>query len=263
MALLLACGVAWAQTAPSLPPVTISGKAVSDPVEKSYRAMVRGMDWFEQRRPILAPQATLRYQLLPRQRGTELDRLEMHIIGKTVEIPVPIASDRSFTLVRDARAWDENAVVTPDRKARSMTWRADVRSPGLPPGSRRLGDLRLECQVGMAAGLISNPSNAVTRLVDALMDTPAYCERPGNRYLFFAERPIFGVTLVHGERREMVPSDRLWAGAIDERDLSAKLRACDCELLLDRTYFLPLHDADWPDDALVVFEFMEDGDAPR
>ena len=251
-----------AAAAPALPPVTISGKATQDPVEKSYRAMVRGMDHFERQRAALAPQATLRYRLLPRQRGTDLDRIEMHVLGTTVELPVPIAPDRTFTLERNARAWAENAVVTPDRRARSMTWRAEVRTPGLPAGTRRLGDLRLECQVGLVAGLISSGSNFVTRIVDALIDTPAYCERADNRYLFFAERPLFGVTLVHGARREMVPSDRLWAGAIDERDLAAKLRACDCELLLDRTYFLPLHDPRWPDDTRVEFDFMEDADAP-
>ena len=54
----------------------------------------------------------------------------------------------------------------------------------------------------------------------------------------------------------------LFSGAGDERDLAAKLRACDCELLLDRTYFLPLDDATWPHDTLVEFDYMEDGDAP-
>jgi len=263
-----ACGTApvaaqGGPASPALPPVTVSGKASAEPVEKSYRAMVRGMDHFERLRPTLAPQATLRYKLLARRPGTNLERIDLQVLGSTVEIPVPIAPDRSFTLERNAKAWAENAMVTPDRLAGTMTWRAEVRTPGLPPGTRRLGDLRLECQVGITAGLISNPSNAFTRLIDTLIDTPAYCERPGNRYLLFAERPLFGVTLVHGARREMIASDRLWASAIDERDLAAKLRACDCELLLDRTYFLPLHDQRWPDDTLVEFDFMEDGDAPR
>jgi hypothetical protein len=256
---------AAAQGAPpgaALPPVTVSGKASAEPVEKSYRAMVRGMDHFERMRPAMAPQATLRYKLLARRAGTNLDRIDLQVLGSTVEIPVPIAPDRTFTLERNDKAWAENARVTPDRVARTMTWRAEVRTPGLPPGTRRLGDLRLECQVGMTAGLISNASNAVTRLLDALVDTPAYCDRPDNRYLFFAERPLFGVTLVHGARREIIATDRLWASAVDERDMAAKLRACDCELLLDRTYFLPLDDKRWPDDTLVEFDFMEDGDAP-
>ena len=45
--------------------------------------------------------------------------------------------------------------------------------------------------------------------------TPAYCEQRENRYLFFADRPIFGVTLVAGPRREMLPASRLYAAAID------------------------------------------------
>jgi hypothetical protein len=44
------------------------------------------------------------------------------------------------------------------------------------PRPRRLGDLRLECAVAIAADLISNT-------------------RRDPRYLFFADRPLFSVTL--------------------------------------------------------------------
>lgn len=262
-----AAGLAWPQAQPgppaTLPGVTISGsKATADPVEKSYRRMVRGMDLFE-RRHALSPQGELRFKLLPRKPGVSLDRLELLVLGKTVETPIPVAPDRTFVLQRDPKALDENAMVTPDRKALTMTWRAEVRTPGLPPDTRRLGDLRLECQVGMEAGLYSNSPSFITRLFSELSTTPAYCENPENRYLFFADRPVFGVTLVSGDRREMVPASRLYAAAINESNLAAELPYCDCEVLLDRTYFLPLGDRSWPDDALVVFDFMEDGDAPR
>ena len=33
------------------------------------------------------------------------------------------------------------------------------------------------------------------------------------RYLFFADRPLFAVTLVSGERRETLPVDLLYAGS--------------------------------------------------
>jgi len=266
-AALSAAACAWAQgqtgATPTLPGVTISGhKATADPVEKSYRRMLRGMDLFE-RRHALSPQGELRFRLLPRKPGVSLDRLELLVLGKTVETPIPVAPDRTFVLRRDQRAWDENAMVTPDRKALTMTWRAEVRTPGLAPGTRRLGDLRLECQVGMEAGLYSNSPSFITRFFSELSTTPAYCENTDNRYLFFADRPIFGVTLVAGERREMLQASRLWASAINESNLAAELPYCDCEVLLDRTYFLPLGDRSWPDDTLVVFDFMEDGDAPR
>jgi hypothetical protein len=43
-------------------------------------------------------------------------------------------------------------------------------------------------------------------------------------------------------------------GRISQSDLAY----CDCQVLLDRTYFLPLGDPSWPDDTLVEFEYMED-----
>ncbi|HYD76996.1 hypothetical protein [Ramlibacter sp.] len=241
----------------ALPGVTITYDPVKDPVEKSYRRMVRGMDLFE-REHARSPHGQLRFKLLPRKRGVDLDRLELLVLGSTVEIPLDVAPDRTFVLPRDAKAWTEDAKVTPDRKALTMTWRAEVRTPGLPAGTRRLGDLRLECRVGMEAGLYSNSPSFITRIFSELSTTPAYCGSEGNRYLFFADRPIFGVTLESGARREMLPAVRLWAGAIDEPHLERELPYCDCEVLLDRTFFLPLADPGWPDDTRVVFDYMED-----
>lgn len=246
----------------ALPGVTISSKANPDPVEKSYRRMVRGMDLFERHRA-MSPNGVLRFKLLQRKPGVSLDGLELLVLGRSVEIPVPVAPDHTFVLVRDAKAWNDNAMVTPDRKALTMTWRAEVRTPGLPPGTRRLGDLRLECRVGMEAGLYSNSPSFITRLFSEISTTPAYCDNVENRYLFFADRPVFGVTLVAGARREMVPASRLYAAAIDTPTLREELAWCDCEMLLDRTYFLPLGDRSWPDDTLVLFDFMEDGHAAR
>lgn len=247
----------------SLPPVTVSGARGPPAVEKSYRRMVSAVELFERERAATAPQATLRFKLLPRKPGVSVDDVDLNILGRSVVIPVAVAPDRTFVLPRSDRALDENAVVTPDRIARSMTWRAEVRTPGLPHGVRRLGDLRLECYVGMEAGLISEKPSLVGRLVQRLTDSPAYCDSRGNRYIFFAERPLFGITLESGERREMLPAARLWAGAVGDDRLREDLPYCDCEVLLDRAYFLPLGDRSWPDDTRVLFDAMGDADAPR
>lgn len=255
---------AWAQDqSATLPPVNVTGTQLRDPVEKSYRRMLRGMDLFERLRPAMAPGASLRFRVLQRKPGVRLDDLELAILARGIDIPIDVAPDRTFVLPRDAKAQAADAVVTPNRKALTMTWRADVRTPGLPSNARRLGDLRLECQVGMEAGLVSNSPSWIVRLYDALDTTPAYCSRANNQYLFFADRPLFGVTLVAGSRREALPVGRLWAGATDDAGLRQDLPFCDCEMLVDRTYFVPLQDASWPDDTLVVFDFMDDGDAPR
>ena len=243
----------------ALPSVTVAAKANRDPVEKSYRKMLLGMDLFDRERSN-APDAALRFKLLPRKSGTELDMVELTVIGKQIEFAVPVAADRTFTLQRSQQALDDNAQVTPNRKFLTMTWRTDIRTPGLPPNIRRLGDLRLECRVGMASGLISNSSTFVGRLTSAIIDTPAYCDRPAPQYLFFADQPLFSVTLVDGNRREVLPLNQLYAGAIDNPGLKDELPFCDCEVLLDRTYLLPLGDRSWPDSTQVEFDFM--GDTP-
>ena len=254
---------AIAQQKAALPSVDVSGSSQRESVEKSYRKMLRGMELFERLRPSMAPNATLRFRVLQRKPGVNLDHLELAILGRDIEIPIDVAPDRTFTLPRDRRAEAADAVVSPNRRKLTMTWRADVRTPGLPPGTRRLGDLRLECQVGMEAALVSNSPSWIVRLYDKLDTTPAYCNRKNNEYLFFADRPLFGVTLVDGARREALPAHRLWAGAFDDPGLRQDLPFCDCEMLVDRTYFLPLADMGWPHDTLVVFDFMDAPDAPR
>lgn len=259
-ALAAACLGAAAQdkAASTLPSVTIAAKANRDPVEKSYRKMIRGMDLFEKQRAAMAPNASLRFKLLPRKRETEMNRIEMEVIGTTVAFDVAVAPDHTFTLERNPKAFDENAQVIPNRKAQTMTWRTEIRTPGLPPNTRRLGDLRLECQVGMEAGLVSNSTNVVGRLARVILDTPAYCDRKAPLYLFFADRPLFSVAMVNGPRREILSIDKLYAAASDDPKLESDLPYCDCEVLVDRTYVLPLGDRSWPDDTLVEFEYMDE-----
>jgi hypothetical protein len=134
----------------------------------------------------------------------------------------------------------------------------DIRTPGLPPNTRRLGDLRLECLVGNEAGLISNASPVFGQLARALTSFVDYCNLDDTEYLFFADRPLFSVVMVDGARKETIPVDRLYAGASATPNLKAELPYCDCEVLVDRTYFLPLGDKSWPDDTLIEFEYMDD-----
>ena len=237
----------------SLPPVEVS--ALRNPVEKSYRQIVRGMDLFE-RRHSLAPNAALRFKLLPRNRDTNMKDIALAIVGERVSIPVPVAADDTFALQRSQQALREDAVVTPNRKASSMTWRTDIRTPGLPPNTRRLGDLRLECLVGEEAGLISNVRGFLDEIVRSIRST-GYCDEREPHYLFFSDRPLWSVTLVYGDRREVLSVDSLYGGISHDPMTNTDLRYCDCEVLLDRTYYAPLGDPGWPDDTLIYLEYME------
>ena len=250
--LILVSGAA----AEDLETVAVSG--MRDPVDKSYRKILKGMDLFE-RLHAMAPAAQLRFKLLPRGPDTDIVGIVLKVIGDTISIPVPIATDQTFELQRSDRALAEDAAVMPNRKAGSMTWRAEIRTPDLPAKTRRLGDLRLECKVGMEAGLVSDQRSILGQLGELLEVAMDYCDAIEPNYLFFSDRPLFGVTMRSGEREQALSIDQLYAGISRQPMSESDLSYCDCQVLLDRTYFLPLGDRSWPDDTLVEVEYIDDG----
>jgi hypothetical protein len=239
---------------PSPSPQTVTVTSTRDPVDKSYGKMIRGMERFE-RQHALAPAATLRFRLLPRLPSVDMGGITLKVVGDRISIPVPVAEDNSFVLPRNEQALREDAAVIANRKTTSMTWRAQVLTPGLPPGTRRLGDLRLECLVGVEAGLVSNSSPLFGWISNALNSPEQVCNSPDGNFLFFTERPLFSVSLRAGERSEILPFRMLYAGGDQDRDT---LPYCDCQVLLDRTYYAPIWDRSWPDDTLVSFEYMDE-----
>lgn len=254
LAFLLA-GTAIAQTA--APSVTVA--ATRDPVDKSYRKMLAGMDIFE-RHHALAPQATLRFQLLPRLPTTQLDGITLRVAGDTVSLPVTVAADHTFTLDRNAQAAKEDAALIASRKTSTLTWRAQIRSPNVPEGMRRLGDLRLECLVGVEAGLLSNNAQIFAWLGELFTSPDRVCNSPEGNYLFFAERPVFAITLRDGNRSAILPLRALYAGGTQT---PATLPYCDCQVLLDRSYYAPIWDRSWSDDTLLTFEDMDSPPGPE
>ena len=240
-----------AQAGAPIPSITVS--ATRDPVDKSYRKMIKGMDRFE-REHALAPAASLRFRLLPRLSTAKMQGITVRVAGDNITLPVAVAEDNSFVLPRNAQALREDAAVLANRKTDSMTWRVSVHTPGLPQGVRRLGDLRLECRVGMDAGLISNSAPIFGWLSNLLTDTDEVCSSFDGNYLFFAERPIFGVTLRVGTRSAALPFKMLYVAG----DQSAEsLPYCDCQVLLDHSYYAPIWDAAWPDDTLLEFDYLD------
>ena len=261
LALLLVTALAL----PALAQERVEVKTLRSPVDKSYRKMVRGMDLFAAKHA-MAPQATLRYKLLPRKPGPGMDDITLQVAGDKFRAPVPIAADQTFTLTRYDQALKENAIVTLNRRASTMTWRADIRTPGLAPNVRRLGDLRLECLVGMEAGLVSDYPDWLFGQLFKLFESPQeFCNRREVRYLFFADRPLFAVTLREGNRSDSLSVGHLYASTALGEMPDRERRYCDCEALLDRAYELPLGDHRWSDDALVELDYMDaraSGDDP-
>src|SRR4051812_54241 len=97
--LLIALPCAWPALSPAQQAEASPGKVQSvtvtstrDPVDKSYRKMIRGMERFE-REHALAPQATLRFHLLPRTPGVNMGGITLRVVGDQVSVPVPVLED--------------------------------------------------------------------------------------------------------------------------------------------------------------------------
>ncbi len=143
-----------------------------------------------------------------------------------------------------------------NRKANSMTWRAEIRTPGQAEDTRRLGELRLESLIGLSAGLVSNNSTLAKVVMTVATLGGPRCDSSINNYLLFAERSLFSVTLRSGARREVLPFKRLYARGFARN--ADSLAHCDCQVLLAKTCFARLADHDWPDDTVLEFEYMDE-----
>lgn len=250
-----AAACASAQTAAPAPaPQVVTVAAARDVDEVSYRKIYRGMEVFE-RNHGLAPAAALRFRLYPRAKDASFDGLVVTLVGAHTETPVALDANQTFTLPMDAQLAAQDAVVMTNRKAGTYAWRVDIRTPGLPPDTRRLGDLRLECKVDMKGAelrrMVRDPS------IMALAATGDPCTYRTFQNPFFADRPVFNVTLVHGTRREPIAGE--WMYANSARFLpEAAYGLVDWGYTRDRQYLPAIADTSWPDDTLLEFEYMDD-----
>ncbi|MES2072170.1 MAG: hypothetical protein V4488_17575 [Pseudomonadota bacterium] len=208
-----------------------------DPEFKPYRQMLAGLDAFEQHQQ-LAPAALPRFVLRPQQADAGVNAVSgvsgvtLRIAGDTTSIDVPLAADGTFSLPRNqSLAAEANADLLLNRKKGLYRWRPDIRSPDVPAGARRLGDLRLECEMRWAVE--QEDLSFVKRTLFRTMGGP--CRSANIFVLYPAPEKLAGVSLASGQRRESLAAERLAGSAL--------------------FYAPPLHDRSWPDDTLVEFEF--------
>jgi hypothetical protein len=218
------------------------------------------MDLFE-RNHAMAPNAELRFELLPSRARTNMKGIELRVAGGDASVPVPLTDDMTFIVPRLSTMLANRAQVVSNRHKDSLLWRARIRTPGLPPNTRRLGDLRLEWHVDYVADLGPHWIAPGTMLIMAMMDRPY--EMKGLHHVFLADRPLFGVTLAVGARRQVIAADMLYLSALTKALPAPVLWLWkDREFMKDRSFDLPLADSTWPDDTLVIIEYMDDSEVP-
>lgn len=201
-----------------------------DPVWKSYRKMLKGMDAFD-RLHRLAPAASLKFLIRAQQENLPMDGMQMRIVGEHTDLLLPIAGDYTFELPRSVAAADDDAELRLNRSQKLYRFTPDIRSPGIAADARRLGDLRLECEVRWAVDKF-----------DLSLVAAAYiglrggaCHSSGARVFYTAPHAFTGVTLTYGERQQQLAADRL--------------------VFNGRQRYAPmLQDDSWPDDTIITFQ---------
>jgi hypothetical protein len=110
----------------------------------------KARDVFEKRAPERAPGATMAFRL-PKVDAAQTGN-QVEIVGADHRVPLAMASPNTFALKRGTLAEDSDSMVVVNRhfpKGEFNHPLVVVRSPGLPDGVKRMGDLRLACAAQM------------------------------------------------------------------------------------------------------------------
>jgi len=262
LALLAAAGDPRAET-PAETPATLEGVEVGGEStaarEQKTVAQLLGMRQAFEKHRALAPQAELRVRLYPRYDDADIKGLRLSLRAEGLLRPVPLDEQQRFEIDPAWAALPAGTVLRSGVPDGRLAWHPDGRTPGLPPNTRRLGDLRLECHADLvgtshlARGIVTPGYLAMAALTEV-------CARV-NVYGHYADLPVFSITLVDGTRRRQLPYEHLHGSATGQSHPLHALLDWPYRLR-DRFYWLPLSDASWPDDTLVVLEPMDSAQEP-
>ncbi len=208
---------------------SIEVKDARDPYLRPYRTMLKGVTAFEKYHRH-ASQGELRFILRASVPGSSIKDVTLRIAGPSITIPVPIAEDGTFSLPINEAAAADNADMLLNQKKEAMRWRPYIRSPGLGTNMRRLGDVRLECEVYWA--IEQGEMSFFTRNALNVIGGPCRSSKVAFGYLLQAK--LQNATLVSGERRLTLALAKNGMG-----------------------FMPPMHDESWSDDALIELRYAD------
>jgi hypothetical protein len=168
--------------------VHVSG--IRNPEVHAYRAIVAGLDKFEELRAMAPGVPQLLFQARTRagmplgpallqgastagKPATEALAAKLSGDGDYV-LPLSLDDAGRFQVPRSEAAWNANAELRLSKKYSDVRVWPYVRSPGLADNQRRLGDIRLECQVFVTIAKKEAPLHVVL-LGNAVMLGSDWC----------------------------------------------------------------------------------------
>ena len=257
---LLVCGAAGASPDKPAAPVKqldpVHVNAMRNPEVKKYKAILAGLDTFDKFHGLAPAVGKLQFRLSPRGKDEMPEPLAVRLAGDDgFRLALALDAAGRFVVPRSAAALDAKSELELNRKRRVYRIEPDIRTPGLAPNQRRLGDLRLECKVMMAIGKEEMPLWGVV-LVNGILLRTDWCGFFGDEkssayggvskeanFGYRAERPLSQAVLVDGNRSALL-------------EVSGS------------SFNVPIGNSTWSDDAIVELSFAEPptgtaGETPR
>ncbi|MFZ6747352.1 hypothetical protein [Undibacterium sp. Ren11W] len=224
------------------PIAEVDVSATKNPDWKPYRVMLKGLAAFDKQHD-MAPQASAKFVLKPRNAAATLSGVVLRLASDAHSLPIALADNGTFSLPRDAQAEQDNAELMINRKKELFRWWPYVRSPQLAANQRRLGDLRLECQMFWAIHYDDLPF--VARNFVRALGGP--CKSNKVTLSFPADfTDLRSATLIQGERRLAI--------MMEKPEKSDKKPA---------SFSPPLFDASFSDDAIIELDYEAAPDASK
>lgn len=238
--IMLACALGallLARPAAAVPgvdePDTVKVNAIRNPEIHTYKAVLAGLDSFEEYHALAPKVPELRFRIRPRGGAGLPEQPRVRIEGDhDFILPLDLDAANRFSVPRSEAAEDENGEVVLNQKRKLYRIHPDVRTPGLPANVRRLGDLRLECKTMIAIAKEEIPLFWVVA-INGLLLTRDWCNFTHKEAMpdwgFDSDAPIVGAILQEGNRSKLLKTDG------------------------DR-FSVALGDTSWGDDALIELE---------
>jgi len=242
LGLVFCCSGAASAAAQDKQGGTVQVNGIRNPETHTYRAIAAGLDAFDAQH-VLAPNAQLLFQARTRA-GQPLAEALLKGAPGGEPLRAMLAGDDAYTLAlaldgegrfqvpRSQPAWDAHADLRLSKQRSDVRVWPYVRSPGLPDNQRRLGDIRLECQVFVAIAKEEAPLHIVL-LGNAVMlgsDWCAFMENRDRAWDAATRAPLHSATLHDGQRR-----------------LALRVKGARFEV--------PIGDRSWSNDAIVELAF--------
>jgi hypothetical protein len=183
---------AAAQPGADAPAVEVAN--LRNPVLKSYKTMLAGADVYE-RMKARAPNTTLRFRLLAPD-GAPAKPFTLRIANDETSVGVPVEANGTFALPRLPELSGDAELIVNAKKG-SVRWTPDIRPAGEPDTVRRLGDLRLECEVWWI--IEQEDMGFFRRKLMQAVGSP--CASKMSTLFYEPGRKVSGATLEHGGQR--------------------------------------------------------------